>query len=63
MLRAGMLFALSTTNEIGLAGVGGACIVFALVSSFVLPGMNANFPGRGLPVYHDLADGHWFRQR
>jgi cytochrome c2 len=50
-----MLFALSTTNEIGLASVGGAFIVFALVSSFVLPALNPNFPGRGLPVYLTLS--------
>jgi cytochrome c551/c552 len=39
---------LSTGHKIGLAAVGGAFIVFALVSSFVLPRFNPNFPGRGL---------------
>ena len=51
MLRAAMLFALSTTNKIGLATVGTAFILFALVSSFVLPRLNPNFPGRGLRFY------------
>jgi cytochrome c6 len=39
--------ALSTGHKIGLATVGGAFIVFALVSSFVLPQRNPSFPGRG----------------
>jgi mono/diheme cytochrome c family protein len=51
MLRAAMLFALSTTNKFGLAGTGAAFILFALISSFILPRMNANFPGKGLRVY------------
>ena len=42
---------LSTGNKIGLAAVGGAFIVFALVSSFVLPRRNPNFPGRFLGLY------------
>src|SRR4029079_1271016 len=37
---------LSTGQKIGLATVGGLFIVFALVSSFVLPRRNPNFPGR-----------------
>jgi mono/diheme cytochrome c family protein len=37
---------LSTGNKIGLAVVGGAFIVFALLSSFVLPKRYPNFPGR-----------------
>ncbi len=41
-----MVFALSTGHEIGLALVGGAFIVFALLSSFVFPRRNPNFPGR-----------------
>jgi len=40
-----MVFALSTGHEVGLALVGAAFIVFALVSSFVLPSRNPNFPG------------------
>jgi cytochrome c2 len=51
MLRAAMLFALSTTNKIGLAGIGTAFIVFALISSMVVPRMSANFPGKGLRFY------------
>jgi mono/diheme cytochrome c family protein len=46
-----MVFALSTTHEIGLACTGGAFIVFALVSSFVLPRWNSNFPGSGRNWY------------
>jgi cytochrome c6 len=42
------VLALSTTSEIGLAVVAGAFILFALVSSFVLPSRNPNFPGRHL---------------
>ena len=42
---------LSTGNKIGLAAVGIAFIVFALISSFVLPRRNPNFPGRGLGWY------------
>jgi mono/diheme cytochrome c family protein len=47
--------ALSTTNKIGLASVGAAFIVFALVSSFVLPRRNPNFPGRAVGWYSALA--------
>jgi mono/diheme cytochrome c family protein len=43
--------ALSTGNEIGLAVVGGAFILFALVSSFVLPARYPNFPGRHVGWY------------
>jgi cytochrome c551/c552 len=46
-----MLFALSTTNKIGLAGTGGAFILFSLVSAMVVPRMNTNFPGKALRVY------------
>jgi cytochrome c6 len=38
--------ALSTAHRIGLASVGGAFIVFSLVSSFLLPRRNPNFPGK-----------------
>lgn len=51
MLRAAMLFALSTTNKIGLAGTGAAFIVFSLISAMFVPRLNANFPGRGLRWY------------
>ncbi|HEY6961463.1 MAG TPA: cytochrome c [Gaiellaceae bacterium] len=43
--------ALSTGHKIGLAAVGAAFIVFALVSSFVIPRRNPNFPGRGMAGY------------
>ena len=46
-----MVFALSTGHEIGLAVTGAAFIVFALISSFVLPSRNANFPGRYRNLY------------
>jgi mono/diheme cytochrome c family protein len=42
---------LSTGNKIGLIGVAVVFILFALVSSFVLPVINPNFPGRGLGWY------------
>ncbi|MGZ4354360.1 MAG: c-type cytochrome, partial [Gaiellaceae bacterium] len=45
---------LSTGNKIGLAAVGLAFVVFALVSSFVLPRRNPDFPGRGLGWYVTL---------
>jgi cytochrome c551/c552 len=51
MFPRAMLFALETANKIGLALMGGAFITFALVSSFVLPRRNPNFPGRGLRWY------------
>src|SRR5439155_236656 len=46
---------LSTRNKIGLAVGGAAFIVFALVSSFVLPRRNPNFPGRFLGLYITIA--------
>ncbi len=42
---------LSTGNKIGLAAVGIAFIVFALISSLVLPQRDPDFPGRGLGWY------------
>src|SRR3954447_26443170 len=42
---------LSTGNQIGLGAVGAAFIVFALISSFVLPLRNPNFPGKSMPLY------------
>jgi mono/diheme cytochrome c family protein len=45
---------LSTGNQIGLATVAGVFIVFALVSSFVLPRRNPNFPGRAVGWYSTL---------
>ncbi len=42
---------ISTGHEIGLAAVGAAFILFALISSFVLPLRNPNFPGKAMPLY------------
>src|SRR5207249_4647181 len=43
--------ALSTGNKIGLAVVGGAFILFSLVSALVLPARYPNFPGRHVGWY------------
>jgi cytochrome c551/c552 len=50
-----MAFALSTAHQIGLATTGAVFIIFALVSSFVLPKQNPNFPGRARNWYLLLA--------
>src|SRR5690349_837150 len=42
---------LSTGHKVGLAVVGAAFIVFALISSFVLPRRNPNFPGKNVGWY------------
>ena len=42
---------LSTGHKIGLAATGIAFVVFALISSFVLPRRMPDFPGRGLGWY------------
>jgi mono/diheme cytochrome c family protein len=42
---------LSMGHKVGLATVGAAFIVFALVSSFVVPRRNPNFPGRFMGLY------------
>jgi uncharacterized cupredoxin-like copper-binding protein len=50
-----LLAALSTENKIGLALVGAAFIVFALVSAFVIPAFKPDYPGRrGLPAFLTL---------
>jgi mono/diheme cytochrome c family protein len=50
-----VLFSLSTEHEIGLAVAGAAFITFSLLSSFVFPRNNPNFPGRkGLRWYLPL---------
>jgi mono/diheme cytochrome c family protein len=46
-----MVFALSTGHQIGLALTGALFIVFALISSFILPSRNPNFPGRARNWY------------
>jgi hypothetical protein len=43
-----VLAALTNGQKLGLALVAGAFILFALVSSFVLPRRDPNFPGRHL---------------
>ncbi len=51
-----MLFALSTGHEIGLAVTGAIFIAFALLSSFVFPRLNPDFPTKkGLRWYLPLA--------
>lgn len=46
---------LSSGQKLGLALVGGAFIVFALISAIVLPRRNPNFPGRGIGWYVTLS--------
>jgi mono/diheme cytochrome c family protein len=46
-----LVAALSTGNKLGLAAVGAVFILFALVSSFVLPRRNPNFPGKAIGWY------------
>jgi sulfite dehydrogenase len=46
---------LSSGHKVGLAVVGAAFIVFALVSSFVLPRRMPNFPGRFMGLYLTVA--------
>ena len=41
-----LVAALTSGQKIGIASVGAAFIIFALVCSFVLPRRNPNFPGR-----------------
>ena len=41
-----LVAALTSGQKIGLACVGGAFILFALVCSFVIPRRNPNFPGK-----------------
>ena len=47
-----VLAGLSTGHKVGLLVVAGIFIGFALVSSFVLPRRNPDFPGRGATVYY-----------
>ncbi|HZQ64586.1 MAG TPA: c-type cytochrome [Gaiellaceae bacterium] len=41
-----MLSALATSHKVGIAVVAGVFIVFALTSSFLLPALRPQFPGR-----------------
>jgi mono/diheme cytochrome c family protein len=47
--------ALSSGNKLGLALVGGAFIVWALLASFVLPHYWPNFPGKAMPWFIALS--------
>jgi mono/diheme cytochrome c family protein len=50
-----MVFGLSTSHEIGLAVTGAIFVTFSLLSSFLFPRFNANFPGqKGLRWYLPL---------
>jgi hypothetical protein len=46
-----MLAALSTAHKLGLGLSALAFIVFALVSSMVIPRRNPDFPGRRKPLF------------
>ena len=46
-----MLLGLTTDQKLGLAGTAAVFIVFALVSSFLIPRSRPNYPGRGLGVF------------
>jgi mono/diheme cytochrome c family protein len=50
-----LLAAPSTGHEIVLACVAAAFIGFGLISAFVLPARNPNFPGKGMPIYATIA--------
>jgi cytochrome c551/c552 len=50
-----MIFALSNSHKIGLATTGAVFILYSLVSAFVLPARNPNFPGRFLKPYIALS--------
>lgn len=49
-----LLAALSSAQKAGLAGMGAAFIIFALLSSFVIPRRWPDFPGRHLWAYVGL---------
>jgi uncharacterized cupredoxin-like copper-binding protein len=50
-----LLAALSTGHKVGLALVGAAFVVFALVSAFLIPALRPDYPGRrGLPAFLTL---------
>ena len=46
-----VVFALSTSHKIAIAAMGAIFIAFALISSFVLPRRNPNFPNRHVGLY------------
>jgi len=49
-----LLASLSAAQKAGIAGMGAAFIVFALVSSFVVPRYRPNFPGKRVWPYVGL---------
>lgn len=49
-----LLASLSAAQKAGIAGMGAAFIVFALVSSFVIPRYRPNFPGKRVWPYVGL---------
>jgi mono/diheme cytochrome c family protein len=51
MVARAMVFALETHQKVEIAAMAAIFICFALVSSFVLPRRNPNFPGSGLRWY------------
>jgi mono/diheme cytochrome c family protein len=55
-----MLLALTTGHKLGLALMGALFIAFSLISSFVLPKRNPNFPGRHRNLYLVVAAGFFF---
>jgi cytochrome c6 len=46
---------LSTGHQIGLLVVAVCFVVFALISSFVLPKRDPNFPGKNMPLYAGIS--------
>ena len=46
-----MALGLSTAQELGLAAVAGAFILFAVLSAWVLPSRDPNYPGRRLGAF------------
>jgi mono/diheme cytochrome c family protein len=50
-----LLASLSAAQKAGIAGMGAAFIVFALVSSFVIPRYRPDFPGKRVWPYVGLA--------
>jgi mono/diheme cytochrome c family protein len=46
---------LATGNKIALAAIGAAFIVFALISSLVVPRVRPNFPGRSVGLYSTVS--------
>lgn len=45
------MLALTTSHKVGLLVFAGIFILFAVLSSMVIPRFRPNFPGRGLPLF------------